>query len=194
MIRDGSANPAARRTRRRGGVRLLAMTGLAALAALAVAAPAQAFNREGPHWPTDRLTIDTSAVPTGGFHDALTDAAAEYTALTDAKVGTEDAIGSPWTAQVIDAGDDGYEGYAHWRYDGAMHTTSADMHLNSQYLDDSLPRERLKVVWEHESGHVPGLAHVTDLDRVMYPIPSDAYADGVTGLTDDEVAGIDFLY
>ena len=70
--------------RRRGRVTLLATAGLASLAALAVAAPAQAFNREGPHWPTAKLTVDTTAVPAGTFHDALADAAAEYTARTHA--------------------------------------------------------------------------------------------------------------
>lgn len=194
MTRDPSAAPDGRRMRRRGGIRLAATTGLAVLAALAVVSPAQAFNHEGPHWATSQLTIDTSSVPSGGFHDALTDAAAEYTALTHVSVGTEDAIGSPWTAQVIDAGDDGYEGYSHWRYDGDQHTTSADMHLNTAYLDDSLPEDELKVVWEHESGHVLGIAHVTGIDHVMYPFASQAYDDGVTGLTDDEVAGIDSLY
>jgi hypothetical protein len=182
------------RARRRGCVPLIATVGLTALAAVAVASPAQAFEREGPHWPTSLLTIDTSAVPAGGFHDALTSAAAEYTSRTHASVGTEDAIGSPWKAQVIDAGDDGYEGYSTWRYDGDLHTTSADMHLNSEYLDDSLPQDQLKVVWEHESGHVLGLAHVPGIDHVMYPRASDAYQDGVSGLTADEVAGIDSLY
>jgi hypothetical protein len=180
--------------RRRVRVRLLVTASLAALAALAVAAPAQAFNREGPHWSTSPLTVDTSAVPDGAFHDALVDAAAEYTARTDASVTTADAAGSPWTAQVIDAGDDGYEGYSTWRYDGDGFTYSADMHLNTEYLDDSMPTTRLKVVWEHETGHVLGLAHVPGIDHVMYYRASDAYDDGVTGLTDDEVAGIDSIY
>ncbi|RII89740.1 matrixin family metalloprotease [Clavibacter californiensis] len=184
------------RARRRSRIPLAATAGLAAAAALAVAvaAPAEAFNHEGPHWPTARLTVDTSEVPGGRFHDALTDAAAEYTALTHVSMSTEDAVGSPWSAQVIDAGDDGYEGYSHWRYDGDHLTTSADMHLNTAYLDDSLPEDELKVVWEHESGHVLGIAHVTGIDHVMYPFASQAYDDGVTGLTDDEVAGIDSLY
>ncbi|MBF4621320.1 matrixin family metalloprotease [Clavibacter sp. VKM Ac-2542] len=180
--------------RRRGRVALLATAGLASLAALAVAAPAQAFNREGPHWPTAKLTVDTTAVPAGTFHDALADAAAEYTARTDASVTTEDTTGSPWSAQVIDAGDDGYEGYSTWRYDGDDLTYTASMHLNTEYLDDSMPTTRLKVVWEHETGHVLGLAHVPGIDHVMYYRASDAYEDGVDGLTDDEVAGIDSLY
>ncbi|WP_440662019.1 matrixin family metalloprotease [Clavibacter nebraskensis] len=182
------------RARRRGHVAALATTGLAMLAALAVAAPAQAFNREGPHWGTARLTVDASGVPGGPFRDALDAAAAEYTTRTDASVGTADTAGSPWTAQVIDEGDDGYEGYSTWRYDGRRITTSAEMHLNTAYLDDSLPIARLKVVWEHETGHVLGLAHVPGIHHVMYYRASDAYEDGVTGLTSDEIAGIDSLY
>jgi len=191
MTRGIPSRPGARRGRRTAA---LSATALAALAALAGAAPAQAFELEGPHWATPQRTIDTTDVPAGPFHDALDAAAGEYTSLTHASVSTADATGSPWAAQVVDQGDDGYEGYSTWRYDGQRITYSAAMHLNTHYLDDSLPTARLKVVWEHETGHVLGLAHVPGIDHVMYYRASDAYDDGVTGLTDDEVAGIDSIY
>jgi hypothetical protein len=100
---------------------------------------------------------------------------------------------SSWSATANLYGKTGWEAHSTWSCVLGK-TTSCAMQMNQWYLDGTEPRTQIKVVWEHEMGHCFGLDHVTAVHHVMYNSASVAYADGVAGLTTDEINGIKALY
>lgn len=186
------ANP--RRTRSRRGLRVLAITGalLGVLASVGVATPALAYVHTGCHWNTRTLRIDYRYV-NGNFRTAMTSAKNNYNSATVLSLSLVDTSGPSFSAANSNYGATGYEGYTTWNCLGTV-TTGAHSTLNQYYLSGSEPLTQLKVVWAHEMGHGLGLDHVTGIHHVMYPSASAAYGDGVTGLTTDEVNGINSMY
>ncbi len=165
-----------------------------AIAVSLVALPnaAFAYTTTGTKWPNGSLQIDWRYV-NGSFRTGLSDAVSNYNGSTDVSLSAVDQSGPTWTATNTNYGATGWEGQANWAsFFGT--TTSCSMMLNQYYLSGTEPVTRLKVVWAHEAGHCLGLDHVSDSSRVMYTSASQAYFNGVTGLTSDEIDGINSLY
>ena len=182
------ASPRRRRTLASLAVGLVISLGVIAIPA----APAFAYTTTGCKWNTGSLRIDYRYV-NGNFRTAINQAKNTYNASTDVSLSTVDVSGPSFTAQNNNYGATGYEAQATWScFFGA--TNAAQIRVNQYYLSGIEPITRLKVVWAHEIGHALGLGHVTPVARVMYSSASAAYNNGVTGLTFDEIYGINALY
>lgn len=153
---------------------------------------ANAYTTTGCKWSTKNINIDIRYV-NGNFRTAIKSAITNYYNSTDVKPRAVDASGNSFTARNASYGANGWEGYATWTC-VLGNTLSVDAKLNMYYLSGTEPVTRLKVVWLHELGHGFGLDHVTNNKRVMYTSASQAYFNGVTALTSDEVNGINYLY
>lgn len=178
------------RSRHIGSV-IASMVIAAALVALPTAA--LAYTKTGVSWTTGNLTIDYRYV-NGNFRTALNNSNSNYNAATHVYLKTTDTSGPAWTASNNNYGATGWEGQATWSSDIFYHTYACNMQLNQYYLVGTEPLTRLKVVWEHESGHCLGLDHVSSATHVMYTSASQAYNNGVRGLTTDEINGINTMY
>jgi predicted Zn-dependent protease len=165
---------------------------MVALGSIVAAQPANAYATTGCKWPTGALSINISYV-NGNFRTAINQARSNYTSATDVDLTTTDSSGPTFTAANSNYGATGWEGQASWTCLFGT-TTAVQARLNQYYLSGSEPVTRLKVVWAHEIGHGLGLDHVSTVARVMYTSASAAYNAGVTGLTSDEINGINALY
>ena len=153
---------------------------------------ADAYATTGCKWSTKNINIDIRYV-NGNFRTAIKKAITNYYNSTDVKPKAVETSGNSFTARNASYGANGWEGYATWTC-VLGNTLSVDAKLNMYYLSGTEPITRLKVVWAHELGHGFGLNHVSNDKRVMYTSPSTAYNNGVTGLTSDEISGINSLY
>lgn len=177
--------------KRRHGLSALA-TATLVLGLVWVPGTANAYTTTGCKWPATSLQIDYRYV-NGNFRTAMNMARDNYNGSTDISLSTVDSSGPTFTAQNTNYGATGWEAQASWScWFGS--TTAASIRANQYYLSGSEPLNRLKVVWAHEIGHALGLDHVTTIARVMYTSASSAYFAGVTGLTFDEINGINALY
>jgi predicted Zn-dependent protease len=165
---------------------------LVTLSVVAVASPAAAYTTTGCKWGSKNLTINYAAT-NGNFRTAFNFATTNYSTSTDVELSTTTASGPSFTAVNTNYGATGYEAQASWSCPIGT-TISAQVRANQYYLSGTEPQTRLKVVWAHEIGHALGLNHVSSVTRVMYTRASTAYSNGVTGLTSDEIAGINALY
>jgi hypothetical protein len=178
--------------KKRGRLAALAIALGLVIGTIAAPAPAFAYTTTGCKWSTGDLRIDWRYV-NGNFRTAFSYARNQYTSGTDVNLSTMDESGPTFKAQNSNYGATGYEANANWTCPFGS-TNSATVRINQYYLAGLEPATRLKVVWQHEIGHALGLDHVTTRARVMYTSASSAYSAGVTGLTSDEVTGINALY
>lgn len=194
-MRSKTAAPSRERRRkvsRRAVTSALATVALAVGAAVVPALPAAAYTTTGCKWNSANLNIDYRYV-NGNFRSGIQQAASNYTYSTDTNLTLVDSSGPTFTAQNNNYGATGYEAQATWNCVGGW-TYSGQARVNQYYLNGTEPLTRLKVVWAHELGHMLGLGHVSGTNRVMYTSASTAYNNGVTGLTSDEINGINALY
>lgn len=176
---------------RRNIVKVFAVL-LTATALLTFPTAAFAYTTTGAKWPTKTLRIDVRYV-NGNFLSGINSAKTNYNGSTHVALSTTATSGPTWTAANSNYGATGWEAYSTWTSPFGI-TTACSMEANQWYLSGTEPVTQLKVVWAHEMGHCLGLNHVTGIHHVMYSSASGAYMDGVTGLTSDEISGINSLY
>src|SRR5699024_3720177 len=158
------------------------------------ASPAMAWTYESCPWNEANLRIDTRYV-NGSFNTAINQSINDYNAHTDVTLTSVKVSGPAFTARNAGYGATGWEGQTSWTCSIWVKKTGAQMKLNEYYLMNIVSNvPRLKVVWEHETGHGLGIGHVSSAYRVMYKSASTAYNNGVTQLTSDEITGINTIY
>ncbi|KRF08950.1 hypothetical protein ASH00_04540 [Arthrobacter sp. Soil782] len=129
----------------------------------------------------------------GPYRTAFNYAVSNYNAATQVTLTAVDVSGPTFTARNQNYGVTGWEAQATTNCPFGT-TTSSALRMNQYYLQGDEPLNRLKVVWAHEIGHGLGLAHVSTVARVMHTYPSTSYSVGVSGLTTDDVNGINARY
>ena len=191
MNRTDQARPAPARWRARATAVIAGALSLTGVGAVLSPAAANAYTLEGIEWNASSLRINDSGV-SGNYASGLQAAVNDYSATQAPSLSLTTASGPTFTARVANYGNTGWEGQT-TSVSVLGYVTSANSKLNSYYLSGA-GWIRDSVVWAHELGHALGLGHVAGLHHVMYKSASAAFDDGVTGLTADEVNGINYIY
>lgn len=164
---------------------------LCAISLMALPNQAHAYALNGSKWAKASQTIQISDI-SGKYKNALNLAVIDYSSNTDVTLKTSTKK-QKWTAEVSNYGKTGWEGISEWSLSKTNYVTKATSKVNKYYAS-GYSTECLKVLWDHELGHVWGLGHVMNSKRVMYISASKAYKEGVRALTSDEKKGINRLY
>lgn len=160
------------------------------------AAHAYSLYLNGCAWSTGTLRIDERDVqPHAAYLNSLHAAAYDYNHNTaNLALSNVYVTGPALVATFANDASANWEAITYRYCPFGLGITSATFKLNVAHLPSSTAALQLKVVWEHELGHSLGLDHVPQNTHVMYSYASAAYLNGVTGLTQDEINGINFLY
>lgn len=172
---------------------LVALLAGVVIAAAVLVTPqvAQAYNLNGCRWNSSSVQLDIRYT-NGNFRTALLNAIGNYNGSTDVALSPVYSSGPSFRAENGSYGATGWEGQN--SYVCLYWFSSSTARVNMYYLSGTEPIDRLKMVWLHELGHGLGLDHVSVNTRVMWTSASDAYFNGTTSLTFDEIAGINSLY
>lgn len=156
---------------------------------LPAVSPAAAYSKTGCKWSSANVTYFANT--TGDYLTAYHAAASGWHA-TDVNMSHNTSSRFIGTAHYW--GFDGYAGWTNWQCNWLGNFNTVSSQLNKSYLDGYNATKK-KIVALHEFGHGLGLGHSTAGGwPVMNSCPPCAYDGGTTGLTGDDISGVNSIY
>ncbi|QWL30235.1 matrixin family metalloprotease [Rathayibacter toxicus] len=153
-------------------MRVAAVASTVAVLSLMLAAPAQAYAKNGCSWGSPNVNWFYSGQDYGDFK-ASADEAANNWNVTHVKMTHLDT--GPFKAYIQDDGNSGYSGWTEWECSSTQQTTKAESHLNTHDTVGVEYGEKV-AIWAHEFGHGLGLNHSTP-GNIMFSCAGCTYQD-----------------